>query len=271
MPDLDIVGGAAVDVVPVALNFHNKLKAIVLPSADRVGEEAGRRLGDAISRHIVVAIPNAINQGGNAAQRAATRQGNDTGGAFARSLRTRLEAAFRALPKINIDADTSEADADLQALRVRMETLAGKTIGIDIDAGSAQAEIARIDAELQRLGASHANVTVRADTATARAALAQVRAEIAAVDAAEPRVRVDVDTSGARSALMSLGVQMVALTAIPLGPVLAAGLGAVVSMAATAGAGVGALALAAVPAIKGVTEVLRACLRSAVSAVWVTR
>nr|WSW58498.1 peptidoglycan DD-metalloendopeptidase family protein [Streptomyces sp. NBC_00998] len=258
MPDLDVVGGVAVDVVPIVPQFHEKLKALVLPIADRVGREAGERMGDAISNNIVVAIPQAVQQGGRAATAAATRQGSDTGGAFARSLKIRLEAAFRSLPKIRIDADTTEADAELQALRVQMETLASKRIGIDIDAAAAEEQIIAIDAELRRLGAQHPNVAVRADTATARAALAQVRAEIAAVDASDPRVKVDVDTGPASSALLHLAIQAAVLTTIPIGPVLTAGLGAVVSMATAAGAALGAFGLASIPAIKGVTTAMEA-------------
>ncbi|MGW0468337.1 aggregation-promoting factor C-terminal-like domain-containing protein [Streptomyces sp. NPDC003027] len=258
MPDLDIVGGAAVDVVPIAPNFHNKLKAIVLPIADRVGREAGERMGEAISNNIVVAIPQAIVQGGQAAQRAATRQGSETGGAFARSLRTKLEAAFKAMPKLDVRLSDTGVDAQLARLRARMETLSNKRIGVDVDVAAAEAEVRRIDAELQRLGATHPNIAVRADTATARAALAELRAEIAAVDATDVDLDVDIDTAGARSALISLGIQMLALTAIPMGPVIAAGLGSIVSMATAAGAGIGAFALASVPAIKGVTDAMKA-------------
>ncbi|MER7818448.1 hypothetical protein [Streptomyces sp. NPDC096153] len=259
---LDIVGTAAVDVVPIAPTFHNKLQAMVLPSADRVGDEAGRRLGDAIAdammRNIATAIPNAVVAGGNAAQRAATRQGADTGGAFARSLRTKLEVALRSMPKLAVRLSDTGVDAELARIRARMEALAGKTIGVDVDAGAAEAEIRRLEAELLRLGASHPNVAVRADTAAARAALAQIRAEIAAVDAADVDIRVDVDTAGARSALTSLAIQLVALTAIPVGPAIAAGLGAVVSAATAAGGAVGAFGLASVPAIKGVTAAVQA-------------
>ncbi|WP_329078325.1 peptidoglycan DD-metalloendopeptidase family protein [Streptomyces niveus] len=252
-----IVGTAAVDVVPIIPNFHNRLKALVLPIADRVGADAGRRMGEAISNNIVVAIPNAVIQGGNAARNAARRQGDDVGGAFAGSIRRKLTVAFKAMPKLDIRLGDTGVDAELARLRARMETLSNKRIGIDVDAGAAKAEIKDIEAQLKRLGAEHPNVAVRADTAAARAALASIRADIRAVDAYDPRIVVDVDTSGARSALMGLGVQMVALTAIPLGPVLAAGLGAVVSMAATAGAGVAAVGLAAIPAIKGVADAVR--------------
>ncbi|MFC7966863.1 peptidoglycan DD-metalloendopeptidase family protein [Streptomyces cinereoruber] len=260
--DLDIVGSAGVDVVPVAPRFHVKLEAMVLPSADRVGEQAGRRLGDALAdammRQVAPALPQAVTAGGQAATRAAARQGDDAGGAFARSLKTKLTVAFRSLPKMNVGLDDTSVDAQLARLRARMETLAGKRIGIDVSTAAAEAEVARIQGELERLGAQHPEVSVRADTATARAALAELRAEIAAVDAADPEVDVKVDVTGARAALLSLGLQMAVLMAIPLGPVLAAGLGSVVSMATAAGVGIGAFALAAIPAVKGVTEVMAA-------------
>ncbi|MEV4939563.1 peptidoglycan DD-metalloendopeptidase family protein [Streptomyces zaomyceticus] len=260
--DLDIVGSAGVDVVPIAPTFHTKLEGIVLPAAQRVGDDAGRvigdRMGDEIARRIAAALPQGVQAGGQAAQRQASRQGNDTGGAFARSLRTKLEAAFKAMPKLNVGLADTGVDAELARLRARMEQLSNKRIGIDIDVAAAEAQVRRIDAELQRLGASHPNIAVRADTATARAALAELRAEIAAVDAADIDLDIHVDTAGARSALMALGIQMAVLMAIPLGPVIAAGLGSVVAMATAAGAGFGAFALAAVPAVKGVTEVLKA-------------
>ncbi|MCY0926219.1 peptidoglycan DD-metalloendopeptidase family protein [Streptomyces sp. H27-H1] len=258
MPDLDIVGGAAVDVVPIVPQFHTKLKALILPIADRVGREAGERMGQAISNSIVIAIPSAINAGGNAAQTAATRQGSDVGGAFARSIRAKLTAAFRAMPKLDIRLGDAGVDAELARLRARMEALSNKRIGIDIDAADAERQIIAIDAELRRLGAQHPNVAVRADTATARAALADIRAEIAAVDASDVDIKIDVNAREVRTALLAVAIQAAALVAIPIGPVLAAGLGAVVSAATAAGSALGALGLASIPAIKGVTEAMQA-------------
>ncbi|MET7939637.1 peptidoglycan DD-metalloendopeptidase family protein [Streptomyces sp. NPDC005302] len=367
--DLDIVGGAAVDVVPIVPNFHTKLKALVLPIADKVGEEAGKKMGEAISKNIVISIPQAINQGGKAGVTAARRQGDNAGGAFANSIRRKLEAAFKAMPKLDVKLSDTGVDAELARIRAKLEQLSNKRVGVDIDVATAEAEITRLEAQLRELGAQHPNVAVRADTATARAALAQIRAEIASIggrktialevdgsfgaklravvaeaQASLPDINVDADTtparaevqalrerlaalsdvrvgididaatalaeveaiqtrlevlsiqhhdidvrvdaaraaaelaalraeadsikvfrikaladtSGASSALMGLGIQMAALVAIPLGPVLAAGLGAVVSAATAAGAGVGVVALAAIPAIKGVTEAITA-------------
>ncbi|MFD9205967.1 hypothetical protein ACFVZM_06765 [Streptomyces sioyaensis] len=371
MANLDIVGSAAVDVVPIAPTFHEKLKAIVLPIADKVGEEAGRKMGEAISNNIVVAIPSAINQGGQAARVAAARQGENTGGTFANSIRRKLEVAFKAMPKLDIRLSDTGVDAQLARVRAKLEQLSNKRIGVDVGAEEAAAEVERLEEQLRRLGAAHPNVAVRVDTAAARAVLADIREEIAAAtarpgtirlevdgalgsrlraavaqaQAALPEINVDADTSPARaqvqalraqlgtladqrigidieastalarvaavrteldaltgnrsvdvdvradaqaasaelaavhaqvealdgkrirfdvdagaaqSALMSLGIQMAATAAIPLGPIIAAGLGAVTSAAVAAGAGLGAVALAAVPSISAVKNALTA-------------
>lgn len=369
MPDLDIVGGAAVDVVPVIPNFHAKLKALVLPIADKVGEEAGKRMGEAISKNIVIAIPDAINKGGKAGVRAAGKQGDDAGGAFSRSIRRKLEAAFKAMPKLDVKLGDSGVDAELARIRAKLEQLSNKRVGIDVSAEAAEAEITRLEAQLRELGAQHPNVQVRADTATARAALAAIKAEIASIggrktvalevdgafgaklraivaeaQASIPDINVDADTSPARAevqrirgelaalsdarvgididagealakidelqtrlavlslkhvdidvrvdaaaaaaqlatlramaddtkvfrikaladtgqasnALMHLAIQAAVLAAIPVAPPLLAGLGAIAAMATAAGAGVGALALVAIPAIRGISDALKA-------------
>ncbi|MCX4605515.1 hypothetical protein OG402_34160 [Streptomyces anulatus] len=277
------VGSVEVDVVPNTRGIYQQLQRALVPAATRAGEDAGSaagrsfgpamqaqvgdiglRIGQQIGQQIASRITaeirgslrQGVTQGGAAARASAVRQGDETGGAFSRALKTRLEAAFRSLPKITIDANTSEADADLQALRVRMETLANQRIGIDIDAAAAKAEIKLIEAELTRLGAQHPNVQVRADTAAARAELVAVRAAIAAVDG--KRARIDVDTSGALPAVLHLAVAIGGLALIPAIPVLAAGIGAIGSAAVAAAVGVGALAAVAVPAIISIAGVLQA-------------
>ena len=277
------VGSVEVDVIPSTRGIYQRLRDGIVPAATRAGEDAGsaagrafgpamqgqvggiglsigEQIGQQIASRITAALRNAvrdgITQGGRQGLPAATRQGDETGGAFSRALKIRLEAAFRSLPKIQIDANTSEADADLQALRVRMESLANKRIGIDIDAEVAKAEIRLIEAELTRLGAEHPNVQVRADTATALGELAAVRAAIDGVDG--QTARVNVDTSGALSAVFQLSVAIAGLAAIPAIPILAAGIGSIAAAGVAAGAGVGALAAVAIPAFKGIAGALQA-------------
>ncbi|MFJ8495767.1 hypothetical protein ACIRBZ_46700 [Streptomyces sp. NPDC094038] len=256
--DMDIVGSAGVDVVPVVPQFHNRLKAAVLPAADRVGQEVGQRMGDAISRHIVISIPDAVTQGGTRARAVAVREGGRVGGAFGRSVKAKLEEAFRSLPRADVRLGDTGISADIDRLRARIQTLSGKTIGLDIDAGAALAEITDINARLERLGAQHPSVQVRTDTAAARAALAEVQRQINDVDRDDVNIKVRADTSSAISELKFLGIALADVAALPIVPVAAAGIGSIAAAALAAGAGVGALALVAVPAIKSVTSAMQA-------------
>ncbi|MGW2950781.1 aggregation-promoting factor C-terminal-like domain-containing protein [Streptomyces eurythermus] len=256
--DLDIVGTVGVNVVPVVPDFHDRVKAQVLPAADRIGRDVGQRIGQAIADNITINIPDGVTAGGRRARAVADREGNQVGGAFGRSVKRKLEEAFRSLPRADVRLGDTGLNADLDRLRARIQTLSGKTIGIDIDAGAALAEITDIDARLQRLAAENPNVQIRTDTAAARAALAEVQRQINDVDRDDVNVRVNVDAAGVMAALRALGLSIVALSAIPVVPVAAAGIGAIASAAVAAGAGVGALALVAIPAIKGVAEAIQA-------------
>jgi phage-related protein len=214
------VGSVEVDVVPNARGIQSRLRAALVPAGARAGEEAGQaagrafgpamqgaigtigtRIGEQIGRQISARITasirdglrDGVTQGGRAARPAATRQGEETGGAFARSLRARLQAAFRSMPKLDVRLSDTGVDADLARLRARLETLAGKTVGIDVDAATARAEAADIEERLRRIGAAHPNVAVRADTASAIAQLQLLQQQIDDVSRDPARIRVETD------------------------------------------------------------------------------
>ncbi|CAK7279910.1 hypothetical protein [Streptomyces misionensis] len=258
MADLDIVGSAGVDIVPVVPQFHDRLKSAVLPAADRVGEDIGQRLGAAISRHITVDLPDAVSAGGRRARVVASREGDQVGGALGRAVKAKLEEALRSLPKANVRLGDTGVNADIDRLRARIQALSNKTIGIDLDEGEARLKIAEIDAALARLANDNPSVQVRTDTAAARAALAAVQAQINEVDRDDVKIKVRADTGEATSALFQLGVALGGVAALPAIPILAAGIGSIASAAVAAGAGVGALALVAIPALKNITSVMQA-------------
>lgn len=215
------VGSVEVDVVPNTQGIYRHLQQALVPAATRAGDEAGRaagrafgpamqgavgdaigaRIGQQIGQQIAARITasvrdglrDGVTRGGQAARPAATRQGEETGGAFARSLKARLEAAFRSMPRLDVRLSDTGIDADLARLRARIETLSGKTIGIDIDAATARAEAADIEERLRRIGAAHPNVAVRVDTGRAIAELQAMRAEIDRVSANPAHIRVETD------------------------------------------------------------------------------
>lgn len=214
------VGSVEVDVIPNTQGIYQRLRAGLVPAATRAGEDAGKAagrsfgpamqaqigdiglsIGQQIGRQIAAritaeirgALRDGITQGGAAARPAASRQGEETGGAFARTLRAKLQEAFHSMPKLDVKLSDTGVDAELARLRARMETLSNKRIGIDVDVAAADAEVADIEERLRRLGTYHPNVTVRADTAAARVALLQIREEIDRVSANPAHIRVETD------------------------------------------------------------------------------
>lgn len=215
------VGSVEVDVVPNTRGIHRKLTTDLVAAAtaagdaagnaageafgpamtssisDSIGERVGTQIGQQIATRISASIRDSVGdgvtRGGQTARPAATRQGEETGGAFARSLRAKLQEAFRSMPKLNVSLADTGVDADLARLRARMETLSNKTVGIDIDAETARAQAADIEERLRRIGAAHPNVAVRADTARAIASLQALQAQIDEVTADPARIRIETD------------------------------------------------------------------------------
>lgn len=169
--------------------MQSQVSGVGLSIGEQIGEQIANRIKDALKD----AIKAGITQGGQTSKASATRQGDTNGGAFARALRARLEAAFRSMPKLDVRLSDTGVDADLARLRARLETLAGKTVGIDIDAATARAQAEDIEQRLQRIGAAHPNVAVRADTAAAIAQLRLLREQIDEVSADPLRIRVETD------------------------------------------------------------------------------
>ena len=215
------VGSVEVDVIPNTRGIYDRLKSALVPAATRAGQDAGnaagrafgpamtssisntigqrigQRLGQQIAARITASIRSSltsgITQGGQQARPAAAKQGEQAGGAFARSLRAKLTEAFRSMPKLDVKLGDTGVDADLARLRAKLETLADKTIGIDIDAATARAQAADIEERLRRIGAAHPNVAVRADTARAIAQLQALQAQIDEVSADPLRIRMETD------------------------------------------------------------------------------
>ncbi|MEU0937570.1 NlpC/P60 family protein [Embleya sp. NPDC005971] len=264
------VGTVEVHVIPNTQGILNRLRAGILPAANTVGTEAGQQMGNRLTQALQVqvvgagirigtqlgeeisrelrrtvrdALPDTIRTSGKLAAAQGGRAGAETGGAFSRELKTRVEAAVRSLPNIKVGANTSEAESDLQALRVRMESLRDKRIGIDIGADEARIEAESLEAELRRLGAISPNVRVQVDTARAIAELeamreqirlatlkpwevrlevdggfgARLRAAVQAAQASLPNINIDASTAPARARLQGLRAELEQLRDVRIG------------------------------------------------------
>ncbi|MEV6036039.1 hypothetical protein AB0L65_33130 [Nonomuraea sp. NPDC052116] len=184
-------------------------------------------------------------------------------GAYADQFRRRLEAATKALPKIEIDADSSPAEIKFAQLRAEMEKLADKKIGIDIDAATAQAQLQEIERELEKLQGQSATIDVKADIGSALAELRAVDSEISRVNGRDANVRVDANVSGALASIAMVGA---ALASLPAVTTIAVGVTALGSAFAAAGAGAAAFGAVAVPSLARINEALKAQESAAKSA-----
>ncbi|WP_327282290.1 transglycosylase SLT domain-containing protein [Streptomyces sp. NBC_01205] len=279
------VGSVEVDVIPNTQGIYQRLRAGLEPPAARAGEDAGRvagrafgpamqsslgavgeRIGEQIGRQIASRVTSevrgslaqGIQQGGAAARASATRQGEEAGGAFGRTFRTRIEAAVRALPDIQIGADTTEAEADIRALREQLATLSRQRVGIDVNAATARQQIDEIERELTRLGARHPDIAVRVNTGAASAELATLRAELDRMDRDDVNIDVNTNTAAANLNLLTTAAIALGPALLPILPIAAAGLGAVAAAAVSAGVGFGVLAAVAAPAVAGIARALQA-------------
>jgi hypothetical protein len=252
------VGSVEVDVVPNARGVRQSMQRQMLPAADEVGEELARIIGRHLSSQIGQGIVRGITQGGRTALPAATRQGESTGGAFARAARARIQAALRDLPDIRIDADSTPAQREIAAIRTQLRSLTEVDIGIDIDSAEAQARISQLQARLDRLSASDVDVQTRMDTAAASAQLAAFQAQVNRLDGQTANVDVDTRSATASMSALTSAALLFGPAILPVLPVVAAGLGAIAAAATAAGVGLGAVGLVAIPAFKQISGVLQA-------------
>lgn len=250
-------GEVVVPVVPDASGFIKTLKKQLVPGAYSVGQDVGKEIQRGISDQLK-GVYEPLKEQTRRQQQQAPKDGAQVGGAFARGVKSAMEAAFKSLPKIELDADSSDAQRSIQELRARIETLSGKTVGIDIDAGAAQAEVAAIQRELSAIDGRNVSVDVRADIASALAELATAQAALSAIDGRTVRARVDVDISGALGAIGILSAALAGLAAVPVGASLVAGLGALTGPLAAATAGFAGIAAVAIPSMGRVNEALEA-------------
>ncbi|MDH2424732.1 NlpC/P60 family protein [Sphaerisporangium sp. TRM90804] len=245
-----------VPVVPSARGFITDLKKQVLGGAYKLGQDIGRDMQRGIQDSLK-GVYEPLREETRKQQQRAPRDGEEVAGAFARGFQARLRSAFQSLPKAEVDADTTAADAALAGLRTRMQELSSKTVGVDLDAGAALAEVAAIQRELEALDGKNVSADVRVDIASALAELRALQAAVSDLDAKTARPRIDVDVSGALASIGLVAAAIASLAAIPVGASLGAGLLALSGPLAAAGAGFGAFGAVATSTVGRINEALQ--------------
>ncbi|MFV2172346.1 NlpC/P60 family protein [Actinomadura sp. LOL_016] len=230
-------GNVGIDVVPKinAAAWGQRIKAELDPTLNRAGRDAGRLLGDRISKSAGKAfdgrqLARAIEKSSPQMQAAATGVGRDVGKQIARAARAEIQARLKNLPEATVSVKVKVTRKSLERARQQIESLGPVTVHVNVDA----------------------------DTAAAMARLAALRTQISQISGADVNIRVHANTAGAQRALFMLGLQMAALSSIPLGATLAAGIGSIGAAATAAGVGVGGMLAVAIPGVQRISEALAA-------------
>lgn len=220
-----------------ATEFGRTIRNRLDGKVTEVGGQLGRRLGKAMSvgakRGFVVGdVVEAVRGSGERVSAAAGTVGRKAAREMARELKAELQTR-------------------LQNLRIPEATVKVK---LDLD----QESLNRVRAQLAALGPVTITANVDLDTAAALARLALLRAEADRLFARGVNINAGVNAGMAHGQLRSLALQLAAITAIPLGTSLAAGIGALAAGFTAATAGAAGFAAVAVPGVRKVAEALQA-------------
>ena len=183
-------------------------------------------------------------------------------GGFDRTVRTRIAAALKELPPVEIGVASSEAEQRIKDLRAELVGLSTKRIGVDVDAGQAVAQIAAVQAQLSTLSDESVNIDVKANTLLAATQLATIKAAAETVDRTSASIKVKTDSSvfgwfaqlGSRITVLGPILAAVAVAAIPVGAVLVSLAATAVSAFTAAAGGVGILLAAVLGAVLPVVK-----------------
>jgi hypothetical protein len=248
MPELT-VAQASLAITPSFAGFADAINS----EAAKAGDSAGGLFSDAFNERVKTGTSDSLGS----SDADAAEKGESAGGKFADSFRARVEAALAALPDIDINADSSDADIKIVAIREALEALREWNIGVDITDDEALAKVAVLKGVLDDLNHSSVSPQVKVDTAEASAQLAALKVESDETD--DSLGGLGGGASGAGTGLAALGADAgasisgigILIALIPelvgalsaLTELVGGALAALPGIFAGAGAGLGALKL----------------------------
>lgn len=177
----------------------------------------------------------------------ATRQGSSVGAALGESMREQVARAVDEIPEVELDANSTDLDRDLDRVRRELRQLADTRIGVDISVEEALRRMEDLEPHLERLEHSHPSINVQAAVGGALADLEEIREAARHVDDTDVEIDVHVDTDRPTAGLSALrrAADSVGSALRGIGPALG-------NLAAISG-----IAGAAIPAVAGLVATLQ--------------
>lgn len=267
------------DVLPQLLEIRAALKSIADTTVD-VKVRSNARTAESEITSLITKIQGAEKQVEEVVpdKKKGAEQGAAYGGAYGAAVSKAITAGLREIPQVEIKADSSYADRQIDKLRTRLLTLGNAKIGVDMDAGKVQAEITAILAELKKLARSETRIDVRTNLLATAAELQAFQGQLDRIDGRN--VNVEIGTGGLRDLisetelgmsrlgfLISIGASL-GTAIVPAAAAAAAAVGAIATAAAAAGLGVGVAILGlsgVVGAVQALDKYQKDSTKSAVS------
>jgi hypothetical protein len=139
------VGSVTVGVVPDATGIEQKLKDQIVPAAERVGEEAGNEMSNAIEDKM-------------------TEGGDKSASKFEKSFKTRLKKALDNLPDAKIEGDVTDVEQKIEEVRAEIQSVYAQPLIDKADAARSIDQIMLKVAALRAEAASGIDIPVDVDT-----------------------------------------------------------------------------------------------------------
>lgn len=171
-----VVASAAVEIVPSAQDFYPKLRAQLIGPATRLGEDVSDEVSRPIAEKLRAAIGAGLTTDGTSK---GGKTGDEFGDAFSRTVKAKIEAAFRTLPSADLTADSSDVDRKLAEIRATLLGLSDQAyIDLHVDDETTLKTLGALKAELDDLTTPDHSIRVRVDAAAAAAELAALQAQV---------------------------------------------------------------------------------------------
>lgn len=158
------VGKAFLTVVPSFKGIERALAA----EAGKIGKNLEKIPENALPEGFAKGLKEAVRQSRRHAADAGDEVGDQFSGHFATTLRRRLQAAFKALPELEITSDSTKVERGLAKLRDDFAELADQKIGVDIDDATAVKAVNRFRARLVKLESDAKAARLKVDLSAAQ-------------------------------------------------------------------------------------------------------
>jgi hypothetical protein len=184
-----------IDIVPDASQFPTRLRAEVLPEAEKIGREIAARLTAPIASQLVSEVVKGVRRATAPAATEAEATGRRIGERLGKAVRKEVERELRRAISVKVDADTARAISKIREVERKLAGLSGTTVRVDVNVTDAIREVDRVKAKLAAL--SSARVRIDADPTPAIRAIDRVKARLTALGTTTIRIRLDTGSASA--------------------------------------------------------------------------